>query len=223
MCAVTLSEVGDENASSAAVRTNIRRLMVDDHESHDGSAVGDPMQDHYQIHPVSDDKDVDAELVDIPEEEHEELNNSTVSQVALTQPAISRPYDHLAHYSTLNLDTMNVDWSFGQGGSEDDPTHNFEIGQQFDNKEAVMTIRSGCQWNIRIAYRQKQEKWEIRRYNGPHSCMQTTLGQDHRRLDLKVVAEHVFSMVKTDPTINIRVLQRTVKNHFDYKTSYKKF
>ncbi|MED6118059.1 hypothetical protein PIB30_115990, partial [Stylosanthes scabra] len=27
-----------------------------------------------------------------------------------------------------------------------------------------------CRWSIRIAYRRKQEKWEVRRYNGPHGC-----------------------------------------------------
>ncbi|RYR55987.1 hypothetical protein Ahy_A05g021805 [Arachis hypogaea] len=250
MCAAISSKIGDKNASFAAIRTNIRKLMVDlnmtlegnqgesnpnDYNdvcwNRDGSTIGDPMQDHYQIHLMSDDKDVDAKLVDIPEEEHEELNDFTMSQ-----PAISRPYDHLTHYSTLNLDAMNGDWSFGQGGSEDNPTHDFEIGQQFDNKEVVMAVKmysikraveykiveSNQFENICIACRQKQEKWEIRRCSGPHSCMQTTLGQDHGRLDSKVIAEHVLSMVKTDPTINIRVLQKAVENHFGYKTSYKK-
>ncbi|RYR48812.1 hypothetical protein Ahy_A07g034883 [Arachis hypogaea] len=106
--------------------------------------------DPYQAHPVFDDKDVDAEPVDIPEEEDKELNNFIVSQVVLT-------------------------------GLEDDPTHEFEIGQQFENKEEVMMVikmysirkvveykifesdqfkyvlhctqfGSGCQWNIRILY-----------------------------------------------------------------------
>ncbi|XP_025616735.1 uncharacterized protein [Arachis hypogaea] len=38
------------------------------------------------------------------------------------------------------------------------------------------------------------------------------MGQDHRRLDSKVIAQHIFMMVKVDPTISIRVLQGGVDN-----------
>ncbi|XP_025648153.1 uncharacterized protein [Arachis hypogaea] len=62
--------------------------------------------------------------------------------------------------------------------------------------------------------------WEVRRYNGPHSCMQTSIGQDHGRLDSKVIAQHIFTMVKANPTISIRILQGGVERHFGYKASY---
>ncbi|RYR75483.1 hypothetical protein Ahy_A01g000030 [Arachis hypogaea] len=52
--------------------------------------------------------------------------------------------------------------------------------------------------------------------------MQTSIGQDHRRLDSKVIAQHIFTMVKANPTISIRVLQGGVENHFGYKASYRK-
>ncbi|XP_025633103.1 uncharacterized protein [Arachis hypogaea] len=48
------------------------------------------------------------------------------------------------------------------------------------------------------------------------------MGQDHRRLDSKVIAQHIFTMVKADPTISIRVLQGGVENHFGYKASCRK-
>ncbi|XP_057755399.1 uncharacterized protein LOC130974541 [Arachis stenosperma] len=48
------------------------------------------------------------------------------------------------------------------------------------------------------------------------------MGQDHRRLDSKVIAQHIFTIVKADPTSSIRVLQEGVENHFDYKVSYRK-
>ncbi|RYQ83078.1 hypothetical protein Ahy_B10g101699 [Arachis hypogaea] len=89
---------------------------------------------------MSDDEDVDAEPVDIPEEEDEELNNFRMSQVTLIQPAISKPYDHPAYYSTLNLDAMNVDCSFDQGGPENDPTH--ELGPDVNGTYASHIIEN---------------------------------------------------------------------------------
>ncbi|XP_025684965.1 uncharacterized protein [Arachis hypogaea] len=47
------------------------------------------------------------------------------------------------------------------------------------------------------------------------------MGQDHRRLDSKVIAQHIFTMVKADLTISIGVLQGGVENHFSYKVSYR--
>ncbi|RYR70015.1 hypothetical protein Ahy_A03g016542 [Arachis hypogaea] len=78
-------------------------------------------------------------------------------------------------------------------------------------------------WNIHISYHRKQEKWNVTRYNGPHTCMRISVGQNHRRLDSKVIAQHIFTMVKANPTISVRVLQGGVENHFGYKASYKKF
>ncbi|RYR16259.1 hypothetical protein Ahy_B04g073257 [Arachis hypogaea] len=46
------------------------------------------------------------------------------------------------------------------------------------------------------------------------------MGQDHRRLDSKVIAQHIFTMVKANPTTSIRILQGGVENHFDYKAFY---
>ncbi|RYR22487.1 hypothetical protein Ahy_B03g067780 [Arachis hypogaea] len=120
---------------------------------------------------------------------------------------------------------MISDWSFIQGGPEEDPSNEFEVGQQFKNKEKVMlavkqySIRKaaeykiaesdqlrynaqciqfgpGCNWSILISYRRK-------RYIGPHSCMQTLMEQDHGRLDSKVIAQRIFTMVKADPTTSI--------------------
>ncbi|RYR29134.1 hypothetical protein Ahy_B01g053446 [Arachis hypogaea] len=150
----------------------------------------------YQAHHVSNNEDANAEPVDIYEKEGEELNDFTMSQ-----PTIFKPYDHPAHYFTLNLDAMNKDWSFSQRGSEDDPMHKFEIGQQFENKEElVIAIKL---YSIRMVVEYKI--LESDQLNGSHSCMQTTLGQDHGRLDLKVVADYIH-YGKVDPTISIRVL-----------------
>ncbi|KAL4344403.1 hypothetical protein AHAS_Ahas11G0174900 [Arachis hypogaea] len=52
--------------------------------------------------------------------------------------------------------------------------------------------------------------------------MQTLIGQDHQRLDSKVIAQPIFTMEKIDPTITLRVLQVFVENHLVYKASYRK-
>ncbi|XP_025703178.1 uncharacterized protein [Arachis hypogaea] len=79
---------------------------------------------------------------------------------------------------------MTSDLLFTHGGPEEDPSNEFEVGQQFENKEEVMLAV--------------------------------------KRLDSKVIAQYIFTMVKVDPTISIKLLQGGMENHFDCKASYRK-
>ncbi|RYR66108.1 hypothetical protein Ahy_A03g012050 [Arachis hypogaea] len=113
---------------------------------------------------------------------------------------------------------MTPDCLFSQGSPKDDPTNEFEIEQQYENKEKV--IMAVKMYSIKRVIEYKILKSGQLKYNGPHTYIQISMGQDHGRLDLKIIAQHIFTMVKIDPTINIRVLQGGVDNHFGYKASY---
>ncbi|XP_057733051.1 uncharacterized protein LOC130948349 [Arachis stenosperma] len=158
--------------------------MDDGLESYNGSAIIDPMVEQYEVNP-DDGDDADEEPPEIPDDgdEEEEMNY----------------YDH---FTRLNLNAMTSDWSFTQGGPEEFPSNDFEVGQQFGNKEEVMLVVK--QYNIRRAAEYK------------------IVESDHLRLDSNVIAQHIFTMVKADPTISIRILQGGVENHFGYKASYRK-
>ena len=126
-----------------------------------------------------------------------------------------------------------------------------QVGQQFPDKEAVLfaiknySIRrsveykvlesdqikyhgkckyfgNGCNWSIRVTYRRRKGLWEIRKYNGPHTCVSASLSQDHPQLDTNVICATIFPMVQADSTISIKVLQGAVENRFGFKTSYRK-
>ncbi|RYR42052.1 hypothetical protein Ahy_A08g038497 [Arachis hypogaea] len=124
-------------------------------ESYKGSAIRDPMMDQYEVNP-DDEDDADDEPTEIPDDgdEEEEMNYYGETQIALTQLAISRPYDQANHFTKLNLDAMISDWSFTQGRPEEDPNNEFKVGQQFRNKEEVMlavkryNIRKGAEYKI---------------------------------------------------------------------------
>ncbi|RYQ81246.1 hypothetical protein Ahy_Scaffold1g107226 [Arachis hypogaea] len=130
---------GSQEGSNVEVRN--ADMMGDDVESHEGSAIRDPMMDQYEVNP-DDGDDADDEPPEIPDDgdEEEEMNYYGETQIVLTQPTISRPYNRPDHFSQLNLDTMTSDWSFTQGGPEEDQSNEFEAGHQFQNKEEVMLV-----------------------------------------------------------------------------------
>nr|XP_025611914.1 uncharacterized protein LOC112705294 [Arachis hypogaea] len=49
-----------------------------------------------------------------------------------------------------------------------------------------------CDWLIRASLIQKKDCWEIRRYNGRHTCTMGAISQDHSKLDSDTVADSIM-------------------------------
>ncbi|RYR34081.1 hypothetical protein Ahy_A10g048800 [Arachis hypogaea] len=214
----SFADTVDDSPLSGAVGWNIRRTMVDLNMPAEVVKRGLTLK-LYEVNPDDGDDadDEPTELLDDGDEE-EEMNYCGDTQIFLTQPAISRPYDRPDHFSRLNLDAMI--WI----GLK---RYNIRRAEEYKivaSDQLRYNVHSGPvvlgAYSYHIA--ESKKKWEVRRYTGPYTCMQTSIGARHRRLDSNVIAQHIFTMVKADPTISIRVLQRGVENHFDYKASFRK-
>ncbi|XP_020963859.1 uncharacterized protein LOC107646937 [Arachis ipaensis] len=125
----------------------------------------------------------------------------------------------------------------------------FTVGMKFSSREAVIkamkdyTIRrgvdywvyeseltifyakcteygNGCDWLIRVTKMQKKYCWEIRRYNGSHTCTRSTISQDHSKLDSKTVAEAIKPLVEIDSSIKVKSVIADVQSKFNYTISY---
>ncbi|XP_057745725.1 uncharacterized protein LOC130963636 [Arachis stenosperma] len=81
---------------------------------------------------------------------------------------------------------------------------------------------NGCDWLIRITKMQKKYCWEIRRYNGSHTCTRSTISQDHSKLDSKTVAEAIKPLVEVDPSIKVKSVIADIQSKFNYTISYRK-
>ncbi|XP_025651326.1 uncharacterized protein [Arachis hypogaea] len=81
---------------------------------------------------------------------------------------------------------------------------------------------NGCDWLIRVTKMQKKYCWEIRRYNGNHTCTRSTISQDHSKLDSKTVAEAIKLLVEVDLPIKVKSVIAEVQSKFNYTISYRK-
>ncbi|XP_015935595.1 uncharacterized protein LOC107461590 [Arachis duranensis] len=147
---------------------------------------------------------------------------------------------------------QNVEATFyGQGMHDGTGLTEFQIGQSFQSKEeAVLSMKdysirrgveyrvmesdnlkykgrckefsNGCTWLIRIVMRKRKSTWEVRRYNGPHTCMATSISSDHKQLDYHVICARIFSLVRADASVLIKVLQEATETTYGFKPSYRK-
>ena len=65
---------------------------------------------------------------------------------------------------------------------------------------------SRCQWLVRVGFRKKKDVWEIRRYNGPHTCNAAMISQDHKKLDSDIIAQYIEPMVRADPSFKVKLV-----------------
>ncbi|XP_052109643.1 uncharacterized protein LOC127741406 [Arachis duranensis] len=72
----------------------------------------------------------------------------------------------------------------------------------------------GCDWLIRVTKMQKKYCWEIRRYNGSHTCTRSTISQDHSKLDSKTVAEAIKLLVEVDQSLKVKSVIAEVQSKF---------
>ncbi|RYQ88710.1 hypothetical protein Ahy_B09g095749 isoform F [Arachis hypogaea] len=127
----------------------------------------------------------------------------------------------------------------------------FQVGQQFQDKdEALLSVKTysirrgvqykvvesdyrryvgkcsefgnGCTWLIRLSLRQRKGIWEVKRYNGPHTCLATSISSDHRSLDYHVIATFIMPMVRADASVNIKVLLNATAAHFGFRPTYRR-
>ncbi|XP_025664296.1 uncharacterized protein [Arachis hypogaea] len=80
----------------------------------------------------------------------------------------------------------------------------------------------GCDWLIRASLIRKKGSWEIRRYNGRHTCTMETISHDHSKLDSDTVAEAIMPLVESDPSIKVKSIIAEVQSRFNYTISYRK-
>ncbi|RYR68563.1 hypothetical protein Ahy_A03g015054 isoform D [Arachis hypogaea] len=114
----------------------------------------------------------------------------------------------------------------------------FQVGQQFQDKRGVQykviesdyrryvgkcsEFGNGCTWLIRLSLRQRKGIWEVKRYNGPHTCLATSNSSDHRSLDYHVISTFIMPMVRADASVSIKVLLNATAVDFGFRPTYRR-
>ena len=79
-----------------------------------------------------------------------------------------------------------------------------------------------CNWKIRITKRKRSNMWEVSKYSEDHTCLRSSIAQDHRKLDTSVISHHVKNLVEINPRVPVSTIQATIAQQFQYQIKYKK-
>ncbi|KAH1209969.1 hypothetical protein GmHk_15G044362 [Glycine max] len=102
----------------------------------------------------------------------------------------------------------------------------FKVVESKTNKYVVCCVNKNaecpCPFYLRAIISKKTDTWKVTQWDGPHTCLNMTMTQDHEKLDSDLIATCVVGMIREDPSIKISLIQERINSEFAYKVSYKK-
>ncbi|XP_016185320.1 uncharacterized protein LOC107626950 [Arachis ipaensis] len=145
------------------------------------------------------------------EDEDGDVGVEATAENVVVHPSSSQPMGVPPFMRELDLDAMHTPefLEYANIGIADLEDGEFRIGMEYSSRKSVVATfyakykmyGRGCDWLIRASLIWKKGCWEIRRYNGRHTCTIGTISQDHSKLDSDTVAEDIRPLVETDPSI----------------------
>lgn len=82
---------------------------------------------------------------------------------------------------------------------------------------------SECPWSLRATRRKGDELWEIKKYKGPHTCVNPLMNRDHRQIDVAYISSLVSPVNRADLSISVSAIQAAVQQITGtYSCSYRK-
>ncbi|XP_016186200.1 uncharacterized protein LOC107627905 [Arachis ipaensis] len=180
----------------------------------------DDSEEEFEANYEVDDENDDGDLAGnpaVPNEAH-----AVISQQPFGVPSFMRTLDLEAMHAPEFSEYANM--GEGNAAAEDGE---FSVGMEFGSRESTFYAKckgygAGCDWLIRASLIRKKACWEIRRYNGKHTCTMGTISQDHAKLDSDTIADAIRPLVEADPSIKVKSIIAEVQSKFNYTISYRK-
>ncbi|XP_072088021.1 uncharacterized protein [Arachis hypogaea] len=193
-----MSMVGDE--------INVDELGDIDWEE-DNNDSEDKFEANYEVNDKNDDRDLVGNTA------VQDEANAIVSQHLFGVPSFMRTLDLKAMHAPEFFEYANT--GKGNIAAEDGK---FSVRMEFGSRE--LGYGAGCDWLIQASLIRKKSCWEIRRYNGKHTCTMGTISQDHAKLDSDTIADAIRPLVEADPSIKVKSIIAEVQGKFNYTVSY---
>ncbi|RYR42462.1 hypothetical protein Ahy_A08g038949 isoform B [Arachis hypogaea] len=144
-----------------------------------------------------DEDDVEPDMID--DDNGDDIGASELALAAGSSSTGTQQYP--PHFSSLDLDAMRQEGVSG---------HSVGFGVRDAEGTAGLTEF------------QRKGIWEVKRYNGPHTCLATSISSDHRSLDYHVISAFIMPMIRAYASVSIKVLLNATAAHFRFRPTYRR-
>ncbi|RYR72525.1 hypothetical protein Ahy_A02g006752 isoform A [Arachis hypogaea] len=216
--------VGDEVGTAKLVPTSVHCATP--------AGAGDGLFDDVE------DDDVEPDMI----------TDDSGDEIGASEPAgagggsSSGTQQYLSHFLSLDLDAMRQPGVPGEAagfgardaegsvGMTEFQTYSIRRGVQYKIVESdyrryvgkCSEFGNGYTWLIRLSLWQCKGIWEVKRYNGPHTCLASSISSDHMSLDYHVISAFIMPMVRADASVSIKVLLNATTSLYGFRPTYRR-
>ncbi|XP_073224922.1 uncharacterized protein [Cicer arietinum] len=184
------------------------------------------------------------------EDDDEEDDNDNGDDLEPEPPVIKTTYDPPFHMCNLNLDYAYQSSEFDMPSIEPLPldasleiemkfnskpdcqlaikhyhikhSFNYRVVQSDQYRYVIKCVNPQCLFKGSASLSQKSKQWVIGRLKGPYTCTNSSMSQDHTKLDSNIICESIKSLLKVDPSIKVKVTIAHIRERYNYTITYRK-
>src|SRR4051812_31761447 len=63
-----------------------------------------------------------------------------------------------------------------------------------------------CGFKLAASYRKRSDSWVIGSISQDHTCVNTNISQDHRKLSYDIICQEILPLVDKDPSVKVKTI-----------------
>ncbi|RYQ87644.1 hypothetical protein Ahy_B09g095168 [Arachis hypogaea] len=153
----------------------------------------------------------------------------------ITRTSFIELYIEFEEIEDIDFSEPNIDWMGYNTESDEEFEGNYEVvgltkdvGEDETSIERDVTditnalVDQHPSKEPSVSLIKRQYYWVIKRYSGSHTCIRSTIFQDHAKLDSGIIGEAIKPLVEADPSLKVKSVIAKVQSKFNYTISYRK-
>ncbi|XP_058776761.1 uncharacterized protein LOC131651108 [Vicia villosa] len=79
-----------------------------------------------------------------------------------------------------------------------------------------------CGFRLAASYRKRSDSWVIVSFSQDHTCVNTNVSQDHRKLSYDIICQEILPLVDKYPSVKVKTIISHIVATYNYTPSYRK-
>ncbi|XP_058756461.1 uncharacterized protein LOC131629695 [Vicia villosa] len=98
----------------------------------------------------------------------------------------------------------------------------FKIDRANVERYKIKCRNTDCGFRLHASYRKRSDSWVIRYISQDHTCVNTNVSQDHRKLSYDIICQEILPLVDKDPSLKVKTIISHIVATYNYTPSYRK-
>ncbi|XP_058766187.1 uncharacterized protein LOC131639741 [Vicia villosa] len=98
----------------------------------------------------------------------------------------------------------------------------FRVDRANVERYKIYCRNTDCGFRLHASYRKRSDSWVIGYISQDHTCVNTNVSQDHRKLSYDIICQEILPLVEKDSSLKVKTIISHIVATYNYTPSYRK-